>query len=812
MKSLLSILLLLTWGLTGCGGGGGGGEPPVTTPPEKTTGPQYVALHLGDRWVYSTERDYLWVDVEEAVSVEGRPGFLLTELDLDGDEVARYHLIPQVDGLYQAPAEGASAMEQAIGRYPRMKYGLRQGEQFQQFDKTLLSSQDIDGDGRLDSAQIKSVVEVTDFDFPSTAATFTCGPCVRLHRTVTTTITGSSSGQQVTSQDQFFEAWGLGVGLVHHMGPSSTYQALRMWRVNGVSTDTQPPTTGATVPAPGPRSAAPRQVSIGISEMPAPKTLKSTDLKVVDAQGQVLPGRFSWDGYGLVFVPSAPWGDSTYTATIPASVTDALGNPLGKSVSWSFEVDAVPPTLLSTVPAPNAMDVALNQPIVLTFSEPVPFRDYNQEVFRIFGRDVNGVNVNVKYDGPVITLEPEGGQWPAAQTLFMIGGLIQDAVGNSTEIPALTFSTNQEAFQAPQTLWPEASVLSSVAGQFGGDGRLDVLALTKPSPTQPQQLQVRTQQSPTTWSSPRVIAESSALSDCEAASVHGMDINLDGRQDLVVLGNCAASVLIQGVDGSFSRLVHATAPELRLLQVAGKDGSGAPLIYASSTSGTGVQQWHITPSGEWQLRAQVAVANGVYDFAVADANADGLPDIALLNAGDYIAQTPPALEVYLQQTGGGYAAPVRLEFSQGTWLYHMVGIDLQGDRRTEWAVSQEFGSRRELVIYRLNAGQLQVRQRFATYQADLLAVGDMNQDGRPDVVAASAHTGRMEVFSNDGAGRLLAGAHSYFGAVETSSLVLADVDGDQRLDVLTGPLLNLGRAAPPLSSVRGPRAAASHTR
>ncbi|WP_396269199.1 FG-GAP repeat domain-containing protein [Ideonella sp.] len=182
------------------------------------------------------------------------------------------------------------------------------------------------------------------------------------------------------------------------------------------------------------------------------------------------------------------------------------------------------------------------------------------------------------------------------------------------------------------------------------------------------------------------------------------------------------------------------------------------------------------------------------------------------------------MEVYLQQTGGGYAAPVRLEFSQGTWLYHMVSIDLQGDRRTEWAVSQEFGSRPELVIYRLNAGQLQVHQRLASVQADLLAVGDLNQDGRPDVVAASPNTGRMEVFSNDGAGRLLAGAHSYFGAVETSSLVLVDVDGDQRLDVLTGPLLNLGRAAPvlsaatrwrglpPLSSVRDSRSAANHTR
>ncbi|WP_396267669.1 Ig-like domain-containing protein [Ideonella sp.] len=638
MKVLLSILAVLAWGLTGCGGGAT--DTPNTTPPEKTTGPQYVALHQGDRWLFSTEKWYRWVDVEAAVTVEGRPGFSLTEVDSQGDVVARYHLIPQADGLYEAPAEGASAMAQAIGRYPRIKYGLRQGEQFLQFDKTMVSSQDIDGDGRLDSARITSVVEVTNFDYASFVSPFTCGSCVSLHQTITTVITGSSSGQQVTTRDQFFETWGAGVGLVHRLGPSQTYQALSAWRVNGVSTDTQPPTSSYTLPEPGRQSPSSLRVAIGLSEMPDPRTLKSPNLKVVDAQGQVLPGRFSWDGYGLEFVASAPWGDSTYTATIPASLTDAMGNPLGKAVSWSFQVDGMAPTLLSTTPTQGAMDVALNQPIVLTFSEPVPFRDYHQEVFRIFGRDVNGVNVNVKYDGPVITLEPEGGQWPAAQTLFMIGGLIQDAVGNSTEIPALTFSTNQEAFQAPQTLWPEASVLSSVAGQFGGDGRLDVLALTKPLPTQPQQLQVRTQQSATTWSAPRVVAESTALSDCEAASVHGMDINLDGRQDLVVLGNCAASVLIQGVDGSFSRLMHATAPALRLLQVADKDGSGAPLIYTSSTSGTGVQQWHITPNGEWQLRAQVAVAAGVHDFAVADANADGLPDIALLNAGDYIAQTP----------------------------------------------------------------------------------------------------------------------------------------------------------------------------
>jgi hypothetical protein len=53
---------------------------------------------------------------------------------------------------------------------------------------------------------------------------------------------------------------------------------------------------------------------------------------------------------------------------------DTLNQPLDYPAGyfqWTFTTVSVPPRIMSTVPAPNAIDVALNAPVIITFSEPM---------------------------------------------------------------------------------------------------------------------------------------------------------------------------------------------------------------------------------------------------------------------------------------------------------------------------------------------------------------------------------------------------------------------------------------------------------
>jgi hypothetical protein len=109
-------------------------------------------------------------------------------------------------------------------------------------------------------------------------------------------------------------------------------------------------------------------ISVDFSE---PMARGSVMLTVTPA---VTLGTGVWNGNGtsVAFTPSAPLAVSTmYSVTVAA--TDVAGNALSGKSSFSFTTEAAPdttaPTIVSTVPANNAMNVAVGSGIAVTFSE-----------------------------------------------------------------------------------------------------------------------------------------------------------------------------------------------------------------------------------------------------------------------------------------------------------------------------------------------------------------------------------------------------------------------------------------------------------
>ena len=99
-------------------------------------------------------------------------------------------------------------------------------------------------------------------------------------------------------------------------------------------------------------------------------TLKET------VSGAGVAGDVSFSGVTAVFAPStvlAP--NTTYSATITTGAKDVAGSALANDFVWSFTtgaaVEAVNPTVSSTLPANGALDAALGSKITAIFSEAI---------------------------------------------------------------------------------------------------------------------------------------------------------------------------------------------------------------------------------------------------------------------------------------------------------------------------------------------------------------------------------------------------------------------------------------------------------
>ncbi len=206
----------------------------------------------------------------------------------------------------------------------------------------------------------------------------------------------------------------------------------------------------------------------------------------------------------------------------------------------------------------------------------------------------------------------------------------------------------------------------------------------------------------------------------------------------------------------------------------------APTFLASVLLGLvpcGVANAQWTPAGPHSVGINpVAAAPG-------DLNADGIPDLVVANrnSGD--------LSVLLGAGGGAFAA--QTTFRTG---FTPVGValgDMDGDGRLD-AVSANLTGATVSIHLGDGAGGLGPPSSTfvgpATYAPGALALGDLNGDGRLDVVTSDpwvlVTTVGVSVMLGDGAGNV-GSATVYSVAGNPTTILLGDLNGDGALDSVT---------------------------
>ena len=276
------------------------------------------------------------------------------------------------------------------------------------------------------------------------------------------------------------------------------------------------------------------------------------------------------------------------------------------------------------------------------------------------------------------------------------------------------------------------------------------------------------------------------------------DFNGDGKLDLAVANAASSSVsiLLGNGDGTFNSGAIVSVPgncpvsglaagdftvdgKPDLLAVCGFQ----PTIWVLPGLGSG----QFAPGISTQLPqlALVGFAEGTFQgMAVADFNRDGKLDVALALSNNDLSN--PNLEVMLGKGNGAFQPPTAV-LTTGMPV-SVVAADMNGDGKPDLvvAVSQSpNGLSLLLVLAGDGKGAFQQPMSYtlpAEAGVGSTAVADVNRDGIPDVVVATAilptsdsgsPTSTLTVFAGKGDGTLVQG----FGVVEPN-LILALVAGD----------------------------------
>jgi len=265
------------------------------------------------------------------------------------------------------------------------------------------------------------------------------------------------------------------------------------------------------------------------------------------------------------------------------------------------------------------------------------------------------------------------------------------------------------------------------------------------------------------------------------------DFNGDGKLDLATAG----SVLLGNGDGTFQFAGPYPFGFGGQVAVADVNADGKLDLVV-----TGSEVEVLLGLGDGTFQVPVGYGGGSSSVAVGDVNGDGKLDVVATNYcayGSCGSATSPngSVGVLLGNGDGSFQSSVTHHELSASYL---VAGDLNGDGKTD-LIASILGC--ECIGVELGNGD-------GTFQPPVMygsganvpyeervAIGDVNGDGKPDLLVGIVGSNSVNVLLGNGDGTFRAGTSFASGGVSPTSLVLGDVNGDGKLDLMvTNTLLS----------------------
>lgn len=234
------------------------------------------------------------------------------------------------------------------------------------------------------------------------------------------------------------------------------------------------------------------------------------------------------------------------------------------------------------------------------------------------------------------------------------------------------------------------------------------------------------------------------------------DVNNDGKADVVTANQASNSVgvLLGNGNGTFQAATTYSAgasSNPHDVTVADVNADGKPDVLTANytTNSAGV----LLGNGNGTFQPGVAYATGVANgapagIAVADVTGDGKPDLVTANGFGY------NITVFAGTGTGSFQAPVSYALGPNAAPLDVTVADLNADGQPDLVVANAGSNTVALLMGRGGGGFLPGPYAVgagASFIPYGVAAGDVNGDGRPDVVTANSANNTVSVLLNQGA-------------------------------------------------------------
>ncbi|KUM25877.1 hypothetical protein AU467_23755 [Mesorhizobium loti] len=519
-----------------------------------------------------------------------------------------------------------------------------------------------------------------------------------------------------------------------------------------------------------------------------------------------------------------PSGLAEGSYTIAASETNAGGTG---TASLTFTLDGTRPVVTGFDPVEATTTNANTVHYILTFSEPVTGVDAGQFSLTangLTGASITGVEAVSGSDGMqyVVTVDTGSGDGTVALSLDP-GTAIQDFAGNGLAGGPASFSTPASYATGSTPTW-------GAIGDVNGDGNADLVLPNYYAGTVGVYLGAGdgTLGAPATY-------RSSVANIFGSGRAYLADVNGDSKPDIVTANysDGTISVLLNDGTGGFQpAAAYFTGFSTGQAAIADIDGNGTLDLLASG--GSGVVKLLGNGDGTFQPTQLVTPTGG--DIALADIDGDGRPDLIAgvltfmndgsggfvpgsaalggngLAAGDVngdgkvdivVAQyASHAVDVSLGDGSGGFGTASVYSTGPDVTPFSPLLADMNGDGHLDVVLSSD--TTHIGVLINNGDGTFGPVQAFSAGYADRVTVGDLNNDGLPDVVVGNYFANTATVLINTSSFGGLTGPT--YSIDRTAPEVTAGLLHD------TGSSSNDGATTDPtLSGTGNPNAAVSFT-
>lgn len=281
-------------------------------------------------------------------------------------------------------------------------------------------------------------------------------------------------------------------------------------------------------------------------------------------------------------------------------------------------------------------------------------------------------------------------------------------------------------------------------------------------------------------------------------SVAVADFDGDGKPDIVSANQAFNTVTVSMNASSTGGYLYfpafttyATGLGPLVVAVADIDGDGKPdIVVANSSSNTISVLLNTSVVGNISFapKQDFATPTTPYGVALGDLNGDGRPDIAVTSSS-----SAGFVSIFLNQSSPGVVSlGSRLDISDGTLLTGIAIGDLDGDGKPDLAVCSGL---QPLTILR-NTGSngslsfappVSVASAGTANEGAVVALGDLDGDGKPDIVVGNGRNSTFSIYKN----RSVPGI-PYFAAAtvipssyNVNGVGIGDIDGDGKPDIVT---------------------------